>query len=69
MAKILLRESEGKIVALHPEDGELMTRIENPAVWSDSSNLKTCYEHPEGIYFDSMESATEKLSGHIIEVD
>jgi len=69
MANILLRKTEGKIIALHPEDGEKITRIENLSVWCDSSDLKTCYEHPEGIYFDSMESAQEKLSEHSIEVD
>lgn len=69
--KVLLRateEPESRILALHPESGEPVTRIE-PFVWADSSDQSTAYEHPEGIWW--WEDPTENLEakGHEVEWD
>ena len=70
--KILLRESEGKILALDPESGESLTRI--PAafggglIWCQDS-LNTLHEHPEGIYWKSWDEARKQLMGHEVITD
>lgn len=61
--KILLRTTEeGKVVALHPEDGTALTRI-RPAVWCDNDNLSTAYEHPGGIYWNDIKNAVDNIDG------
>lgn len=63
--KILLRyyQDEDRVYALDPVDGAPLRRIENPVVWCDNDDLGTGYEHPEGIYWDNLDSALEQLSG------
>ena len=69
--EILLRtDSEtGKIIALNPDDGSILNIIENPAVWSDNSDLISDYDHPNGISWDSWDSAKNALVAHVIVTD
>ena len=68
--KILLRETDGKVWALHPGTERNLKFIIDPTTWDDSpGSLGTGYGHPEGIYWDSWVDARRQLSGHTIMTD
>ena len=68
--KILLRkQNDNTIAALNADDGSALTRITNPSVWCDNDDLCTGYEHPEGIFWNDIESAKTQLNKHEIITD
>ncbi len=66
--QIVVKKINDKFFAIEPETNKKLTTVK-PSVWGADS-LPSEYEHPNGIYWNSLKEAIKELTsaGHRIDI-